>query len=309
MGKFLVQRLIRVPLVLGLLVTLTFFMVRLAPGGPFAGERQLDPAIQRALDAKYHLDESLPQQYVRFLGDLLLRGDLGPSFRHKGRSVNQIIARHAPTSIVLGLSALLLALTVGLTLGIAGGVKRNSPLDYGATSLSAFGLAVPTFVVGPLLALTFGVLLGWLPVAGYRGPTGVRHLILPACTLALPFAARIARLARAGIVEVIDQDYIRTARAKGLSEWTIVVRHALPGALLPVVGYLGPATAALLTGSLVVEQIFAIPGIGSEFVQGALNRDYTLVMGTVILYGVFIVILNLLADLAYGFLDPRIRYA
>jgi len=316
-GNYLVKRLLQVPLVLIVLITITFFMVRFAPGGPFSGEKGIDPVIKQKLEEKYHLDKPMYQQYFLFWGNLL-RGDLGPSYKEKTRTVNEIIFGEKWyhfdgkfwVSTYLGLLAILLALFLGLTAGVVAGIRQNSQFDYASMAVAMTGLSVPTFVVGPLLALVFGRYLNVLPVAGYEsGVRSVPYMILPAVTLALPFAARIARLTRAGMLEVINQDYIRTAWAKGLREQVIVVRHALRGAMLPVVSFLGPAIAAMLTGSLVVEKIFAIPGIGTAFIESATNRDYTLVMGTVILFGVLLVVMNLVVDVLYGFLDPRIRYS
>ncbi len=309
MGTYLLKRLAQVPIVLWVLITISFFMMRLAPGGPFSGEKRMDPVIEQAIRAKYHLDESWPKQYARFMGELVLELDLGPSFKYKTQNVNQILAERAPVSAVLGISATLIALVLGLGAGVIAGIRQNSNFDYLSMTGAMIGLSVPVFVVGPLLQLAFCMTWNVFPVAGYEGWTGVTYLILPSLTLALPLAARIARLTRAGMLEVINQDYIRTAWAKGLSERVIVVRHALRGAMLPVVSFLGPAIAAMMTGSLVVEQIFGIPGIGMEFVKSALNRDYTLVMGTVILYGVLLVGANLIVDILYGILDPRIRYS
>jgi oligopeptide transport system permease protein len=328
-GRYLLRRALQVPLVLWVLVTISFFLMRSAPGGPFQMDKQIDPDIKARMEQKYHLDESWPRQYWRFLCDVSpvhlhdAQGnwhvgpgfDLGPSFKIKAMTVNEIIAAKAPVSALLGLIAVLIALLLGLGAGIVGGIRQNSVFDYGSMTVAMVGLALPTFVVGPLLALAFGLWFKLLPVAGYGEEGGLegglRHptfLVLPAVSLALPFAARIARLTRAGMLEVINQDYIRTAWAKGLRETVIVARHALRGALLPVVSFLGPAVAQILTGSLVVEQIFAIPGIGREFVTSATNRDYTMVMGTVLLFGVLLVVFNLLTDIVYGVLDPRIRY-
>ncbi len=309
MGSYLLKRMVQVPLVLWVLITISFFMMRLAPGGPFSGEKRMDPVIQQAIEAKYHLDDPMPVQYVRFMWDLVVRWDLGPSFKQKTMTVNEILAEKAPVSAVLGLSSVLLALVLGLGAGVIAGIRQNSTFDYSSMAIAMVGLSVPVFVVGPLLQLAFCMYWDIFPVAGYDGWTGVQYLILPSIALSLPLAARIARLTRAGMLEVINQDYIRTAWAKGLTERVIVVRHALRGGLLPVVSFLGPAIAAMLTGSLVVEQIFGIPGIGMEFVKSALNRDYTLVMGTVILYGVLLVVANLVVDILYGVLDPRIRYS
>lgn len=310
MGNYLVKRLLQVPLVLIVLITITFFMVRFAPGGPFSGEKGIDPVIKQKLQEKYHLDKPVIQQYGIFWLNLL-KGDLGPSYKEKTRSVNEIIFESKFwVSTYLGLLAILLALFLGLSAGVVAGIRQNSRFDYASMAVAMTGLSVPTFVVGPVLALVFGRYLNVLPVAGYEsGLKSVPYMILPAVTLSLPFAARIARLTRAGMLEVINQDYIRTAWAKGLREQVIVLRHALRGAMLPVVSFLGPAIAAMLTGSLVVEQIFAIPGIGTAFIESATNRDYTLVMGTVILFGVLLVIMNLVVDVLYGLLDPRIRYS
>ena len=329
MGRYLFRRLIQVPIVLWILVTISFFLMRSAPGGPFSMDKQVDPDIQKRMEEKYHLDKPIMVQYWRFLEDLSplhLKNrdghfdpgfgfDLGPSFKNKSMTVNEIIWHKAPVSALLGGAAVLLALLLGLGAGIVAGVRQNSVFDYGSMSIAMVGLALPTFVVGPLLALVFGLWWKVLPVAGYAEEGGFlgglkepRFLLLPAVALALPFAARIARLTRAGMLEVINQDYIRTAYAKGLREQVVVVRHALRGAMLPVVSFLGPAVAQILTGSLVVEQIFAIPGIGREFVTSATNRDYTMVMGTVILFGVLLVVFNLIVDVVYGLLDPRIRY-
>jgi len=311
-GRYLFKRLIQVPVVLFVLVTLSFFMVRLAPGNPFSGEKKMDESVQQALNEKYGLDASMGVQYLRYLKRLAMF-DLGPSYKQKGLTVNEIIADKGPVSAVLGLSAMIVALVLGLTAGVISGIRQNSNFDYGSMAVAMVGLSVPTFVVGPLLALFFGLYLGWFPTARYErlwGPIPYpQYLVLPTITLALPFAARIARLTRAGMLDVINQDYIRTAWAKGLRERVIVIRHAMRGAMLPVVSFLGPAVAQILTGSLVVEQIFQIPGIGTEFVKSALNRDYTLVLGTVILFGVLLVLFNLLVDVIYGFLDPRIRYS
>jgi oligopeptide transport system permease protein len=322
-GRYLLRRALQLPLVLLVLVTISFFLVRYAPGGPFDMEKNVDPDIKQQMMIKYGLDKSTPEQYVRFLRDLspihiwndkgevdIRPGfDLGPSFKNKSRTVNEIIWLKGPVSGWLGLLATIISLALGLGAGVVAGIRQNSVFDYGSMTVAMIGLAVPTFVVGPLAALVFGIWLHWLPTSGWDGYLGLEHLILPSITLALPFAARIARLTRAGMLEVWNQDYIRTAWAKGLSERIVVLRHALRGAMLPVVSFLGPAVAQLLTGSLVVEQVFSIPGIGSEFVTSATNRDYTMVMGTVILFGVLLVFFNLIVDIVYGFMDPRIRYA
>ncbi|MBL7114524.1 MAG: ABC transporter permease [Kiritimatiellae bacterium] len=299
------RRLLYAPIVLLLLVTMTFFLVRLAPGGPFSNERDLPEEVESALNARFGLDQPLHIQYMRMVGGLL-RGDLGPSMKHRDRTVKDIISDHLPPSLLLGTTAILLALWVGITIGIISALRANTLIDYLGMGATVIGISLPAFVFGPLLQLIFSMKLGWLPVAGYGNAS---QLILPAVTLSLPFAARFARLMRAGMLEILSEDFIRTAHAKGLSEFTIVTRHALRGAILPVISFLGPAIAAITTGSLIVEKIFNIPGLGREFVESALNRDYTLVMGTTLVYGTFIVLCNMLADLSYAALDPRVRDA
>jgi oligopeptide transport system permease protein len=278
--------------------------MRAAPGDPFANERGRDPEIQKNLKAKYHLDKPLWVQYGIFLKNLL-QGDLGLSTKYKDRTVNEIVAGHLPPSVLLGVIALLLALVVGVATGTVAAVRQNTVFDYSTMAVAMVGISAPTFVVGPLLVLVFAYYLHWFPITGW----GSWHeLILPAVTLALPFTARISRLMRTGMLEIIRQEFIKTARAKGLTETRIVLRHAIRGALLPVISYLGPATAEIMTGSLVVEKIFQVPGIGYEFVNSALNRDYSLVLGLVAVFGTLLVFMNLLVDIVYGLLDPRIRY-
>lgn len=301
----ILKRLLLAPVVLWVLVTVTFFLLRAVDGGPLDSERAVEPAVKAALEARYHLDEGLGWQYLRFLGDLV-QGDLGPSFKQPDRAVQAIIADYLPTSAWLGALAMGLAITIGLFAGVFAAVRHRQWGDQGTMLIALVGLSLPTFVTGPMLMLVFATGLHILPVAGYDGPLGLGYLVLPAVTLALPFAARIARLVRAGMLEVVNQDFVRTARAMGLSECTVIIGHALRGALLPVIGFLGPAVAQVVTGSLVVEKIFQIPGLGREFVEAAFNRDYTLVMGTVIVYGALLILVNLLSDLAYAALDPRV---
>jgi oligopeptide transport system permease protein len=290
------------------IVTLSFFMMRLAPGGPFSSEKEVPQAVLENLLKKYHLDESLPRQYLRFLGDVL-RGDLGPSFTNKDFTVNDLIAQSLPNSIVLGLASLAFALIAGVTVGVISALRQNSALDYGSMSVAVMGISIPLFVAGPVLMLIFAVKLRWLPTSGWiTGRNGLATLILPAFTLSMPYFAYIARLSRASIVETLRSDYIRTARAKGLSMPVIMVKHVLKGALLPVVSYLGPACAGIVTGSVVVESIFLVPGLGTFFVRSALNRDYTLIMGTIVVYSSILVVMNFIVDIIYGFLDPRISY-
>jgi oligopeptide transport system permease protein len=289
--------------VLFVIVSLSFFMMRLAPGGPFDQERALPEQVRANIEARYHLNEPLWRQYLRYLGEMG-RGDLGPSFRYPDRSVNELLLLGFPVSLTLGLCALTVALTVGGAAGVLAGLGRNSFLDYLTMSFALGGISVPNFVLGPILMLIFALGLGWLPVAGWGT---WKHLVLPSVTLGTFYAAYVARLTRAGMLEVIGQDFIRTARAKGLREATVVLRHALPGAILPVVTYLGPASAAVLTGSVVVETIFSIPGIGRYFVNSALNRDYTMVLGTVVFYSLLLLLFNLIVDVLYVYLDPRVQ--
>lgn len=300
---YIVRRIVGFVPVLFVIVSLAFFMMRLAPGGPFDQERALPPQVRANIEARYHLDEPLGRQYLRYLGDVL-QGDLGPSFRYPDRSVNELLGLGFPVSLTLGLCGLGVALLLGGITGIVAGLRRNAWPDYLSMSFALGGISVPNFVLGPILMLVFALGLGWLPVAGWGT---WRHLILPSLTLGTFYAAYIARLTRAGMLEVIGQDFVRTARAKGLPEAAVVLRHALPGAILPVVTYLGPATAAILTGSVVVETIFSIPGIGRYFVGSALNRDYTMVLGTVVFYSAVLLLLNLVVDVLYAYLDPRVR--
>jgi oligopeptide transport system permease protein len=306
MFGYAIRRLVGALPTLLVIVTAAFFLMRLAPGGPFDDEQTLAPEIAANLEAAYGLDQPIMVQYRNYLGGLL-RGDLGPSFRYKDFEVSELIARGLPITAGLGAAALLLAVIAGVPLGMLAGRRRNRASDHVVMGVALAGIAVPNFVVAPLLALVFGVLLGWLPVSGWESGN-LSYVILPVITLALPLIAYIARLTRGSLLEVLQSPHIRTARAKGLTESRILWRHAFKPTILPVVSFLGPAAAALLTGSLVVEQIFGLPGVGRYFVQGAVNRDYTLVMGMVVFYAVLIVLLNLLVDLAYGWLDPRIGH-
>jgi len=302
--RYLIGRLaIMVPVFFGV-VTIVFFMIRFAPGGPFDSEKAVSPEILRNLQAKYHMDESLGQQYLRYLGDLS-RGDLGPSFKYANRSVNEIIFGALPVSAELGLISLVWALIIGITAGGLAAIKPNSLLDYIPMSISIMGICLPTFVVGPTLTLVFGLWMGWLPIAGWNG---WQDRVLPSITLGFAYAAYISRLTRGGLMEIRTQDFIRTARAKGLSETKILVKHALRGGLLPVISYLGPTLAGIISGALVTETIFNIPGLGRFFIEGAINRDYTLVMGTTLLLFSLIFVCNFLVDVVYVILDPRVRY-
>jgi len=313
MVSFVCRRLFGVVPTLLVIVTLSFFLMRLAPGGPFDTQRRLPPEIQRNIAAAYDLDKPLYQQYFIYL-DRLVHFDLGPSYRTKDFTVSELIADGLPVSARLGLSAMAIALLFGISLGTLAALRQNSATDYSLMSLAMCGITIPSFVTAPVLMLMFGVwgvrFLGYdisLPVGGWNNGA-FANLVLPVTVLALPEIAIVARLVRGSMVEVLRSNYIRTARAKGLPEHLIVLRHALPPALLPLVSYLGPAFATILTGSLVVERIFAIPGIGRYFVEGAINRDYTLVLGVVIFYAAFILLLNLAADILYAVLDPRVRY-
>ena len=304
MFRFVARRLLQTIPVLFVIVTATFFMVRFVPGGPFTSEKAIPPEILRNLEAHYGLDQPLWKQYTNYLGRVL-RGDLGPSFKYANHSVNEIIAAKLPVSLELGAEALVVALLVGLPLGVLAAVRRNTWLDYLASSVGMLGICVPTFVLGPLLVLFFAIHLGWANASGWYDWT---DRVLPALTLGFVYAAYLMRLTRGGMLEVLNQDYIRTARAKGASETRVVLRHALRGGLLPVVSFLGPATAGILTGSFVIETIFQIPGLGREFVNSAFNRDYTLVLGTVILYATLIVVCNLVVDVVQVWLNPKLKF-
>ncbi len=303
MIRFITRRLLQAIPVLFVIITATFFMVRFVPGGPFTSEKAIPPEILRNLEAHFGLDQPLWRQYVNYLGRIV-HGDLGPSFKYANRSVNEIIADKLPVSLELGGWALMVALALGLPLGIIAAVKKNTVIDYLCSTVGMIGICVPTFVLGPLLALSLGIYLNWFNVSGWYGPT---DRILPGVTLGFVYAAYIMRLTRGGMLEILNQDYIRTARAKGASELRIVLRHALRGGLLPVVAFLGPAVAGILTGSFVIETIFQIPGLGREFVNSAFSRDFTVVLGTVILYAALIISLNLVADIVQMWLNPRMK--
>ncbi len=287
------------------LITIAFFMIRMAPGGPFDSEKILPPEIKANLEAKYHLDEPLLKQYFRYLGQISTL-DFGPSFQYKDWTVNELIARGFPVSLTIGGLAMLLAFFLGTLIGIAAAMRQNTAVDYSLMGVAMLGISIPNFVVAPLLILLVAVYAGWLPAGGWDW--SVQRMVLPVVTLALPAIAYIARLTRGSMIEVLNSNYIRTARAKGLPEHLVIRRHALKPALLPVISFMGPATAGLITGSVVIERIYSIPGLGSYFVQGALNRDYTLVMGVVIFYGVIIILLNFIVDILYAWMNPRIRY-
>ena len=306
MLTYAIRRLLGAIPTLLIIITVAFFMMRVAPGGPFNLERPLPDQIMRNLNAIYNLDKPLITQYLLYLQNLV-QGQMGPSFFYPGRTVEEIILSGLPASIQNGAVAIILALLVGTTVGSIAALKQNSRTDYGIMAGAMVGITIPNFVVAPVLSLIFGVYLGWLPTGRWDDGALVNR-ILPVIALSLPQIAIVARLTRGSMVEVLRSNHIRTARAKGLPERIVLVRHAMKAAALPVVSYLGPATAAVLTGSVVIETIFGIPGVGRYFVQGALNRDYTLVMGTVVLFATFIVVFNLLVDMIYGLLDPKVRY-
>jgi oligopeptide transport system permease protein len=304
MLRYIVKRLMGAIPTLFIIITISFFLMRLAPGGPFSRERSLPPEIEANMIKAYHLDEPLWMQFLRYLGNLL-QGDFGPSFKYKDFSVSELIGGGFPVSLMLGGIAILLALAIGITAGTYAALRQNSRTDYATMGFAMVGIAIPNFVVAPILTLFISLKLGWLPVGSWGS---AQHMVLPIIALALPQIAAIARLTRGSMIEVLRSNFVRTARSKGLPEQVTVARHALKAAMLPVVSYLGPAVAGIITGSVIIEQIFGIPGIGRYFVQAALNRDYTLVMGVTIFYGALIIMLNLAADIVYGFLDPKIRY-
>jgi oligopeptide transport system permease protein len=303
MKQYLFKRLLFAAITFFVIVSVVFFLLRLAPGGPFDGERRMPPEIEANLKAAYDLDAPLPMQYLKFLGKLV-QGDLGPSFKQKDFTVNELIAAGLPVSLALGAMALVGALLLGLSIGITAGLRPGSTLDGLLMATSNLNIAVPTIVAAPLMVLLFSVTLSWFPAGG---ADSAWHFVLPATALAIPLSAEIARLMRGSIAEVGYEPHVMTAHSKGLGMPRIIYRHMLPIASIPLISFLGPAMAGLLTGSVVAEQIFDLPGIGRYYVQGALNRDYTLVMGVTIVYSFAILSFNLLVDIAYGFIDPRIR--
>ncbi len=304
MLSFIIRRLlIIIPMAL-LVVTLTWGLIRIEPGNFYSGEKKLPAAVEANIRKKYGLDQPWYTQYGMMMSNIV-RGDFGDSLKYQGQSVNEIIKRHLPYSATIGILAYLLALAIGLTAGTIAALKQNSAFDYGSMSLAMLGLSLPNFVLGPLLVLIFAFGLYWFPPARWGG---VSSLVLPVITLSAIYAAYIARLTRAGMLEVMRSDYIRTARAKGLDERTVLLRHALRGGIIPVVSFTGPALAALLAGTVVVEKVFALPGLGDIFIKSVLNRDEPLILGIVAFLSILIMLFNLAVDIAYGFLDPRIRY-
>ena len=301
---FLRRLLIAIPTLLAI-ITISFFMIRAAPGGPFDANRKATPEVMANLNKAYHLDEPLPVQFGRYLWGVL-QLDFGPSFKYRDYTVSELIFRGFPISLDIGLWAIFFSATIGIAIGTLAALKQNSAIDYTVMTFGMIGVAVPTFITSPILQLIFAVGLRWLPVAGWDGSW--QHKILPIFALSLPPIAAISRLTRGSMIESLRSNHVRTARAKGLGIRLTVLRHALLGGLLPTLAYLGPATADIVTGSVVIERAFSIPGIGRYFVEAASNRDYTLVMGTVIFYGALIIFANLIVDLAYSLLDPKVRY-
>lgn len=307
MSKYIIRRALGLIPTIFIIITICFFFIRLAPGGPFSSEKKLPPQILRNMQKKYHMDRPLIMQYGKYLTDVL-RGDLGPSYKYKDYSVNYFIKETLPKSMLLGGLALLVALILGLGTGMISSLKQNSWIDYSTMSVAVIGISVPLFVIAPVLMYIFAMKLNWLPVAGWLDDGGLKTLILPVLSLSAPYFATIARLSRTSFLDSLRSDYIRTARAKGLTTSVIMFKHVLKGASLPVVSYLGPAFSGIITGSIVIEQIFRIPGLGRHFVQSSFNRDYTMIMGTVIVYSLILIFMNFLVDIIYGYLDPRISY-
>ncbi|HMP83074.1 MAG TPA: ABC transporter permease subunit [Verrucomicrobiota bacterium] len=304
MLRFIAKRILETIPVLFIVATATFFLMKRAPGGPFDDEKATTPEIREQIEAQYGLNKPVIEQYFDYMGQLA-RGDLGPSFKYAGWSVSELLWSAFPVSLELGCYALAIALTLGLIAGIIAALRKNTAGDYVPMSFATLGICLPTFVTGPLLILVFGITLGWFNTSGWDF-AGDR--VLPAITLGLYYTAYVARLSRAGMLEILNQDFIRTARAKGASEWRVIWRHSLRGGLLSVVSFIGPAIAGLVTGSLVVETIFHIPGLGRFFVMAGFNRDYTMVMGTVMFYAVLIIVMNLLVDVLQVWLNPKLRF-
>jgi oligopeptide transport system permease protein len=305
MWRFIGLRVLQaIPVILSV-ITVTFFLVRAAPGGPFDTEKAVSEQVRAVLEARYQLDLPLHEQYLSYLGDLF-KGDMGPSFYYPGRSVNDLIFQGLPITAELGFYALVFALFIGSLAGVFAALKPNSAQDYVPMSIAMLGICMPSFLLGPLLVLVFGIWLDVMPISGWGNSPGDK--VLPSITLGAMYAAYIARLSRSGMLEVMNQDYLRTARAKGLPEHVVVLKHALRGGLMPVISYLGPAFAALLSGSFVVETVFQIPGLGRFYIQAAFNRDYTMILGTTVFLSTLIVVFNLLSDIVAAWLNPRLRY-
>ncbi|ETN92317.1 Oligopeptide transport system permease protein OppB [Gammaproteobacteria bacterium MOLA455] len=304
MWRFALNRLLQAVPVLIIVISATFMLVHSAPGGPFSADKAVPPEVIKALEAQYNLDQPLWKQYISYLGDVV-QGDFGPSFKYSGRTVNELIAAGIPATAELALYAMMVALIIGVSAGVAAAMRPNTMRDYVPMSAAMLGICMPSFLLGPLLVLIFGIYLEWLPVSGWGDMPGDK--IMPSITLGTGYAAYIARLSRGSMLEVLSQDYIRTARAKGLSEPVIIFKHAMRGGLIPVVAFLGPAFAGLLGGSFVVETIFQIPGLGRFYVQAAFNRDYTMILGMTIFFAALIILFNLLSDMLAIWLDPKLR--
>lgn len=305
MARHTLRRLLGLIPTLLMLITVAFFMIRVAPGGPFDSDKFLPPDIEANLNAKYHMDEPLLQQYFRYLSQVAVL-DFGPSTQYKDWTVNELMGQAMPVSLTIGLAAIVLAFFLGTLLGISAALRQNTRVDYSLMGVAMLGISIPNFVIAPILILLLAVYAGWLPAGGWDW--SIASMVLPVVTLALPVTAYIARLTRGSMIEVMHSNFIRSARAKGLPESVVIRRHALRPVLLPVISYLGPAAAGMISGSVIIERVFSIPGLGSYFVQGALNRDYSLVMGVVIFYGVLIILLNFAVDLIYAWLNPKVRY-
>lgn len=306
MLKFIFRRLLEAIPTLLVLITVSFFMMRLAPGSPFTGERSLPPEVLANIEAKYHLNEPLYSQYFRYLGQLA-QGDFGPSFKYKDFSVNDLVSQAFPVSLEIGIYAFILALILGVTAGVIAALKQNTVLDYTVMGFAMTGVVIPSFVIAPLLVLLFSLGLKLLPAGGWNNGSLI-NMVLPVSALAIAYTASIARITRGSMIEVLHSNFIRTARAKGLPLRRIVLRHALKPAMLPVISYLGPAFVGIITGSIVIETIFGLPGIGRLFVNGALNRDYSMVLSLTILVGTLTILFNAIVDILYAFIDPKIRY-
>ncbi len=306
MLKFIFKRILEAIPTLLVLITVSFFMMRLAPGSPFTGERNLPPAVLANIEAKYHLSDPLPLQYVHYLQQLA-HGDFGPSFKYKDYTVNELLSQALPVSFELGLYAFIIALVLGVALGVIAALKQNSWLDYLAMGFAMTGVVIPSFVKAPLLVLIFSLTLKWLPAGGWNEGAAI-NLVLPVAALAFAYISSIARITRGSMIEVLNSPFIRTARAKGVPLSQIIWRHALRPAMLPVISYLGPAFVGIITGSIVIETIFGLPGIGQLFINGALNRDYGMVLSLTILVGVLTIAFNAIVDILYAVIDPKIRY-
>lgn len=308
MIKYILKRFIGMIPTMFAIITVGFFLIRLAPGGPFDAEKKLPEQVQKNIEAKYNMDKPLVVQYLMYMGSVL-QGDLGPSFKYADNDVNYYIANSLPNSMILGSISLFVALVLGILVGIISAINQNTWVDYSGMSIAVIGISVPTFVVGPVLMYFLALKFQVLPTSGWiTSDDGLKTLIMPVITLSFPYFATIARLSRASVLEVLRSSYVRTAYAKGLSRPVVIFRHVLKGAMLPIVSFLGPAFAGIITGSIVIESIFRVPGLGKFFVQSALNRDYTLIMGVLIVYSLILIIMNFVVDVVYAFLDPRISY-